>query len=61
MSLHLTNCHIVENHVSRLNYALYRLALSEELDLMFTNRLGLFVHDKSHEYHIIDTNYYDVV
>ena len=38
------------------DYMLYRLVLSE-LIITLTDRIGLFVHNKSHEYRKIDKNY----
>ena len=34
--------------------------LLSELIITLTDRIGLFVQDKSHEYRVTETNYYDV-
>ena len=34
--------------------------LLSELIITLTDRIGLFVHDKSHEYRVTETSYYDV-
>ena len=33
--------------------------LLSELIITLTDRIGLFVHDKSHKYRVTETNYYD--
>ena len=47
--------------VMLLDYMLWTdlIVLSERI-ITVTNIIGLFVHGKSHEYRVTETNYYDV-
>ena len=53
------SCHFV--NVFSLQYFVQTLPdymLLSELIITLTDRIGLFVHDKSHEYRVTETNYY---